>query len=58
MSKNVAVAKPGNFRFQDWRGTLRRAVELTWAQQKGLAQAERPRDIRTWIEGQLYQPQY
>jgi malate dehydrogenase (oxaloacetate-decarboxylating)(NADP+) len=25
---------------------------------KGLAQAERPRDIRAWIEGQLYQPQY
>jgi malate dehydrogenase (oxaloacetate-decarboxylating)(NADP+) len=25
---------------------------------KGLAQAERPRDIRAWIEGQLYKPQY
>jgi hypothetical protein len=25
---------------------------------KGLAQVERPRDIRTWIEGQLYQPEY
>jgi malate dehydrogenase (oxaloacetate-decarboxylating)(NADP+) len=25
---------------------------------KGLAQVERPRDIRTWIEGQLYQPRY
>jgi malate dehydrogenase (oxaloacetate-decarboxylating)(NADP+) len=24
----------------------------------GLAQAERPRDIRSWIEGQLYNPQY
>ena len=24
----------------------------------GLAQAERPRDIRAWIEGQLYKPQY
>jgi len=25
---------------------------------KGLAQAERPRDIRAWIEGLLYKPQY
>src|SRR5215510_29188 len=25
---------------------------------KGLAQAERPRDIRAWIEGQLYKPEY
>jgi malate dehydrogenase (oxaloacetate-decarboxylating)(NADP+) len=25
---------------------------------KGLAQIDRPRDIRAWIEGQLYQPQY
>ena len=25
---------------------------------KGLAQAERPRDIRAWIESQLYQPRY
>ncbi|HUK07254.1 MAG TPA: NAD-dependent malic enzyme [Stellaceae bacterium] len=25
---------------------------------KGLASAERPRDIRAWIEGQLYKPQY
>jgi malate dehydrogenase (oxaloacetate-decarboxylating)(NADP+) len=25
---------------------------------KGLAQVERPRDIRAWIEGQLYQPRY
>ncbi len=25
---------------------------------KGLAQAERPRDIRAWIEGQLYKPRY
>ena len=25
---------------------------------KGLAQVERPRDMRTWIEGQLYTPQY
>jgi malate dehydrogenase (oxaloacetate-decarboxylating)(NADP+) len=24
----------------------------------GLAQVERPRDIRAWIEGQLYTPQY
>jgi len=24
----------------------------------GLAQVERPRDIRAWIEGQLYRPQY
>jgi hypothetical protein len=25
---------------------------------KGLAQVERPRDIRAWIEGQLYRSQY
>jgi malate dehydrogenase (oxaloacetate-decarboxylating)(NADP+) len=25
---------------------------------RGLAQVERPRDIRAWIEGQLYRPQY
>ena len=25
---------------------------------KGLAQADRPRDVRAWIEGQLYKPQY
>jgi len=25
---------------------------------KGLAQVERPRDMRAWIEGQLYTPQY
>jgi malate dehydrogenase (oxaloacetate-decarboxylating)(NADP+) len=25
---------------------------------EGLAQVKRPRDIRTWIEGQLYKPQY
>jgi malate dehydrogenase (oxaloacetate-decarboxylating)(NADP+) len=25
---------------------------------KGLAQVQRPEDIRAWIEGQLYQPQY
>jgi malate dehydrogenase (oxaloacetate-decarboxylating)(NADP+) len=24
----------------------------------GLAQAEQPRDVRSWIEGQLYKPQY
>jgi malate dehydrogenase (oxaloacetate-decarboxylating)(NADP+) len=26
--------------------------------EKGLAQAERPHDIRAWIEGQINQPQY
>ena len=25
---------------------------------ENLAQAERPRDTRAWIEGQLYKPQY
>jgi hypothetical protein len=25
---------------------------------EGLAQGERPRDIRAWIEGQLHQPRY
>jgi len=26
--------------------------------EKGLAQVERPREIRSWIEGQLYKPHY
>jgi malate dehydrogenase (oxaloacetate-decarboxylating)(NADP+) len=25
---------------------------------KGLAQVERPRDLRAWIEGQIYTPEY
>jgi hypothetical protein len=25
---------------------------------EGLAQVERPRDLRAWIEGQLYKPEY
>ena len=25
---------------------------------EGLAQVKRPRDIRAWIEGQLYKPEY
>ena len=25
---------------------------------QGLAQVERPRDLRAWIESQLYKPQY
>ncbi|HEU0179866.1 MAG TPA: hypothetical protein VFV58_37005 [Blastocatellia bacterium] len=25
---------------------------------KGLAQVERPRNIRAWIEGRLYKPEY
>ncbi len=25
---------------------------------EGLAQVERPRDLRAWIEGQLYVPRY
>jgi malate dehydrogenase (oxaloacetate-decarboxylating)(NADP+) len=36
--------------------TATRVAEFMFEQ--GLAQAERPRDIRGWIEGQLYQPQY
>ena len=36
--------------------TATRVAEFMF--EKGLAQAERPRDIRTWIEGQLYKPQY
>ena len=36
--------------------TAIRVVEFMFDQ--GLAQVERPRDIRTWIEGQLYRPQY
>jgi len=36
--------------------TAVRVAEFMFDQ--GLAQAERPRDIRAWIEGQLYHPQY
>jgi malate dehydrogenase (oxaloacetate-decarboxylating)(NADP+) len=36
--------------------TATRVAEFMF--EKGLAQAERPRDIRAWIEGQLYKPQY
>jgi malate dehydrogenase (oxaloacetate-decarboxylating)(NADP+) len=36
--------------------TAARVAEFMFDQ--GLAQVERPRDIRAWIEGQLYKPQY
>jgi malate dehydrogenase (oxaloacetate-decarboxylating)(NADP+) len=36
--------------------TATRVAEYMFEQ--GLAQVERPRDIRAWIEGQLYKPQY
>jgi malate dehydrogenase (oxaloacetate-decarboxylating)(NADP+) len=36
--------------------TAVRVAEFMFDQ--GLAQVERPRDIRAWIEGQLYKPQY
>jgi malate dehydrogenase (oxaloacetate-decarboxylating)(NADP+) len=36
--------------------TATRVAEFMF--EKGLAQAKRPRDIRAWIEGQLYKPQY
>jgi malate dehydrogenase (oxaloacetate-decarboxylating)(NADP+) len=36
--------------------TATRVAEFMFAQ--GLAQAERPRDVRAWIEGQLYKPHY
>jgi malate dehydrogenase (oxaloacetate-decarboxylating)(NADP+) len=36
--------------------TASRVAEFMF--EKGLAQVERPRDIRAWIEGQLYTPQY
>jgi malate dehydrogenase (oxaloacetate-decarboxylating)(NADP+) len=36
--------------------TAARAAEFMF--DKGLAQVERPRDTRSWIEGQLYKPQY
>lgn len=36
--------------------TAVRVAEFMFDQ--GLAQAERPRDIRAWIEGQLYKPHY
>jgi len=36
--------------------TATRVAEFMFDQ--GLAQAERPREVRGWIEGQLYRPQY
>jgi len=36
--------------------TATRVAEFMFDQ--GLAQVERPRDIRAWIEGQLYKPHY
>jgi malate dehydrogenase (oxaloacetate-decarboxylating)(NADP+) len=36
--------------------TATRVAEFMFDQ--GLAQVERPREIRSWIEGQLYKPQY
>ncbi len=36
--------------------TATRVAEFMFDQ--GLAQVQRPRDIRAWIEGQLYEPQY
>jgi malate dehydrogenase (oxaloacetate-decarboxylating)(NADP+) len=36
--------------------TATRVAEFMF--EKGLAQVKRPRDIRAWIEGQLYKPQY
>jgi malate dehydrogenase (oxaloacetate-decarboxylating)(NADP+) len=36
--------------------TATRVAEYMFAQ--GLAQVERPRDVRAWIEGQLYVPKY
>jgi malate dehydrogenase (oxaloacetate-decarboxylating)(NADP+) len=36
--------------------TATRVAEFMFEQ--GLAQGERPQDMRTWIEGQLYTPQY
>jgi malate dehydrogenase (oxaloacetate-decarboxylating)(NADP+) len=36
--------------------TATRVAEFMFV--KGLAQVKPPRDIRTWIEGQLYKPQY
>jgi malate dehydrogenase (oxaloacetate-decarboxylating)(NADP+) len=36
--------------------TATRVAESMFEQ--GLAQVERPRDLRSWIEGQLYRPQY
>jgi len=36
--------------------TATRVAEFVF--DEGLAQVERPRDIRGWIEGQLYKPEY
>ena len=51
-----AVPEPSR-RPRDGRSTTAtRVAEFMF--DKGLAQVERPRDIRGWIEGQLYNPQY
>jgi malate dehydrogenase (oxaloacetate-decarboxylating)(NADP+) len=36
--------------------TASRVAEFMF--ENGLAQVARPRDIRAWIEGQLYHPRY
>jgi malate dehydrogenase (oxaloacetate-decarboxylating)(NADP+) len=36
--------------------TATRVAEFMFDQ--GLAQVDRPRDVRSWIEHQLYKPQY
>jgi malate dehydrogenase (oxaloacetate-decarboxylating)(NADP+) len=36
--------------------TATRVAEFMF--EEGLAQVERPPDIRVWIEGQLYKPRY
>ena len=36
--------------------TATRVAEFMF--ETGLAQVERPRDLRAWIEGQLYTPHY
>jgi malate dehydrogenase (oxaloacetate-decarboxylating)(NADP+) len=36
--------------------TATRVAELMF--DEGLAQVQRPRDVRAWIEGQLYTPTY
>ena len=48
---------PGQANIRDTEvTTATRVAEFMF--DSGLAQVDRPKDIRAWIEGQLYQPQY
>jgi len=53
--KGHAISGPGQHSGTEIT-TATRVAEFMF--DEGLAQVKRPRDIRTWIERQLYKPQY